>query len=81
VKRSLELWAGCIAGALHEDEYAAKLRAAGFEDVGVEPTRVYGVEDVRSVLAGSGPEIEAMAEGMSGTLMSAFVRAVKRSGS
>ena len=77
VKRSMELWAGCIAGALHEDDYTAKLRAAGFGDVGVEPTRVYGVEDVRDVLAGRGPEIEAMAENMSGTLMSAFVRATK----
>jgi arsenite methyltransferase len=77
VKRSMELWAGCIAGALHEDDYVGKLRAAGFETVGVEPTRVYGVEDVRGFLAGRGPEIEAMAERMGGAFMSAFVRAVK----
>ena len=77
VQRSMELWAGCIAGALHEDDYTAKLRAAGFVGVGVEPTRVYGVEDVRGVLAGRGPDIEAMAESMSGAFMSAFVRAAK----
>jgi len=77
VKASLELWAGCIAGALHEDDYAAKLRSAGFTGVAIEPTRLYGVDDVRGFLAGRGSEIEALAEKMSGSFLSAFIRATK----
>ena len=54
IRRSMELWAGCIAGALSENDYRAKLLAAGFTDVGVEVTRVYGGEDARVFLAGQG---------------------------
>ena len=58
IRRSMELWVGCIAGALEEDEYAAKLRAAGFEDVEVEPWRVYKVEDARAFLTEAGLDVD-----------------------
>ncbi len=77
VRRNIELWAGCIAGALEENEYRAKLIAAGFGDVTVEPTRVYRVDDAREFLATSGIDVEAAAAAVDGKFMSAFVRAVK----
>jgi arsenite methyltransferase len=77
VRRSMELWVGCIAGALDEAEYAGKLAHAGFTGVGVEPTRVYSVEDARRFLAGEGLDVDAIAPLVEGKFMSAFVRAVK----
>lgn len=80
VRRSMELWIGCVAGALEEGDYRAKLEAAGFTSVDVEPTRVYKVADARAFLATAGPDLVAMAEKVDGRFMSAFVRAVKPSG-
>jgi len=77
VRRSVELWAGCIAGALGDYEYAAKLGKAGFDSIGIEPTRVYGIEDVRQFLAGGGLDAEAIAPQVEGKFLSAFIRAVK----
>jgi 2-polyprenyl-3-methyl-5-hydroxy-6-metoxy-1,4-benzoquinol methylase len=80
VRRSMELWIGCVAGALEEGDYRAKLEAAGFENVDIEPTRVYKVEDARAFLANAGPGLVEMAEKVDGRFMSAFVRAAKPSG-
>lgn len=77
IRKSLEMWAGCVAGALEEDEYRSLLAAAGFEDVEVEPTRIYRADDVRAVLSDYGIEAEAEGESLDGRLMSAFVRARK----
>ena len=77
LRRDMLLWVGCIAGALEEDEYRTKLIAAGFESVGIEPTRVYRVEDAREFLAGKGVDVDAIAESVDGKFMSAFIRATK----
>ena len=77
VRRSMELWVGCVAGALTEDEYRAKLGAAGFADVELEWTRVYDVEDARAFLAESGLDVDAIAPLVKGKVASAFVRARK----
>jgi SAM-dependent methyltransferase len=77
VRKSVELWIGCIAGALRDDEYAAKLAAAGFEAIEIEPTRVYDLEDARAFLSGQGIDVNAIAPQVAGNFMSAFVRAVK----
>ncbi|MDO8678644.1 MAG: arsenite methyltransferase [Acidobacteriota bacterium] len=77
VRRSMELWIGCVAGALEEGDYRAKLEGAGFTQVDIEPTRIYKVEDARAFLADAGPDLVAMAEKVDGRFMSAFVRAVK----
>ena len=71
------LWVGCIAGALDESDYRAKLAAAGFEGIGIEPTRVYQVDDAREFLAGKGLDVDALASEVNGKFMSAFVRAAK----
>ncbi|NJD88043.1 MAG: arsenite methyltransferase [Betaproteobacteria bacterium] len=76
IRRDLELWAGCIAGALSEDDYRAKLAAAGFTDIGVEVTRVYGGEDALAFLAGRGLD-EAAVASVDGKFVSAFIRARK----
>jgi arsenite methyltransferase len=76
IRRSVELWIGCVAGALEEREYRAKLAKAGFEEIDVEPTRVYTAESARDVLAGAGLGDEAIA-GIDGKFISAFVRARK----
>jgi arsenite methyltransferase len=81
IRRSVELWAGCVAGALEESEYRTKLEAAGFEAVEIEPTRVYRMEDARQFLQGSGIDAEAIASQVDGKFMSAFVRARKPSAS
>jgi len=75
IRRSLELWVGCVAGALDEREYIAKLKTAGFADVEVEPWRVYKVEDVRAVLAEGGSSLEPLATAIEGKIASAFIRA------
>ena len=77
VRRSMELWVGCIAGALSEDEYRAKLSAAGFTDIEIETTRVFNVEDARSFLIESGLDVDSIASTMTGRVTSAFVRAKK----
>ncbi len=77
IRRSVELWIGCVAGALEEREYRDKLVAAGFEGVDLEPTRVYRVEDAREFLAGAGLDVDAIAPQVNDRFMSAFVRARK----
>jgi SAM-dependent methyltransferase len=77
IKKSLELWVGCVAGALSEDDYVAKLAKAGFEGIELEATRVYGFEDARAFLAGQGVEVDALAREVEGKFISAFVRANK----
>jgi SAM-dependent methyltransferase len=77
IRRNVELWIGCVAGALEEREYRDKLAKAGFEAIDVEPTRVYRVEDARQFLAAQGVDVESIASQVDGKFMSAFVRAVK----
>jgi arsenite methyltransferase len=77
VRRSMELWVGCVAGALTEQEYYQRLGEAGFEDIGIEPTRVYGFDDAKAFLDGTGLNTEVLARKMSGRVMGAFVRARK----
>lgn len=77
VRRSVELWVGCIAGALDEQDYHAKLAKAGFENIGFEPTRVYKVEQAREFLNGQGIDVEAIAPLVDEKFMSAFIRATK----
>jgi SAM-dependent methyltransferase len=77
IRRSIELWVGCVAGALQEDDYRDKLEAAGFIEIGIEPTRIYKVEDVRQFLAGAGIDAGAIAPLVDGKFMSAFIRARK----
>lgn len=77
VRRSMELWVGCVAGALEEDSYRDKLARAGFEAIDVEPTRVYRVEDARQFLAEAGIVDEDVLAQIDGRFMSAFVRARK----
>ncbi len=77
IRRSIELWIGCVAGALEEEEYRARLAKAGFEAIDLEPTRIYRVEDARELLAGAGIDAEAVASQVDGKFMSAFVRARK----
>jgi SAM-dependent methyltransferase len=77
VRRNMELWVGCIAGALQDTEFADKLRAAGFADVEIEPWREYNVEDARSFLAEGGLDVDALAPHVQGKFLSAFVRGRK----
>jgi SAM-dependent methyltransferase len=77
IRKSVLLWVGCVAGALEENEYRAKLAAAGFEHVSVEPTRVYRVDDAREFLQSSGVDVDAIAPEVDEKFMSAFVRGVK----
>jgi ubiquinone/menaquinone biosynthesis C-methylase UbiE len=77
IRESVLLWVGCVAGALEEQEYRSKLTAAGFEQVDVEPTRIYRVEDAREFLSAEGIDVNAIADQVDGKFMSAFVRAVK----
>jgi arsenite methyltransferase len=77
IRRSVLLWVGCVAGALDENEYRAKLMAAGFADITIEPTRVYRVDDAREFLSAAGVDVDAIAPQAGGKFMSAFVRAVK----
>jgi len=77
VKRNMELWVGCVAGALQEAEYERLLTAAGFTNVDIEPTRIYRLEDAAAFLAGSGLDVTAFSSEIDGRFMSAFVRATK----
>jgi trans-aconitate methyltransferase len=81
IRQSVLLWVGCVAGALADEEYRSKLSAAGFEQIDIEPTRVYRVEDARQFLASEGIDVDVIAPQVDGKFMSAFVRAVKPLGS
>jgi ubiquinone/menaquinone biosynthesis C-methylase UbiE len=80
IRKSMELWVGCVAGALGDYEYVAKLARAGFEDIGIETTREYTVDDARAFLASEGLDAEALAEQVKGHFISGFVRATKPGG-
>jgi SAM-dependent methyltransferase len=80
VRKSMLLWVGCIAGALGEEDYRAKLTAAGFAKIDIEPTRVYDIEDARTFLSTEGIDVDAIAPEVQGKVMSAFVRATKPAG-
>jgi SAM-dependent methyltransferase len=77
IRRSVELWVGCVAGALSDTDYLAKLAAAGFESAEIEVTRVYSMEDARSFLAGEGIDVDPLAAQVDGKFVSGFIRAVK----
>jgi len=77
IRKSVLLWVGCIAGALAEEEYRRKLSVAGFEQIEIEPTRVYRVEDAREFLSEAGIDVEAFAPQVDGKFMGAFIRATK----
>ena len=77
IRKSVELWVGCVAGAMEESEYVAKLERAGFTAVGVEPTRVYDIGEAREFLSAQGIDADTAARQVQGQFMSAFVRAVK----
>ena len=79
VRRNMELWVGCVAGALEEDEFKGLLTASGFSEVSIEPTRVYAFEDARTFLAGTGLDADVLAREIGGRVMGAFVRATKPS--
>jgi arsenite methyltransferase len=77
IRERVLLWVGCIAGALEENEYRSKLDTAGFENISLEPTRIYHIEDARAFLSGQGIDVDAIAPEVDGKFMSAFVRATK----
>jgi len=77
IRKNMLLWVGCVAGALEENEYRSKLRAAGFEQIGIEPTRIYRSEDALSFLADKGIDAGVISQEVDGKFMSAFIRAAK----
>ena len=77
VRKSMELWVGCVAGALHEAEYRSFLALAGFTDIDVEPWRVYTAAEAKQFLADAGLDADALAREVDGTIVSAFVRATR----
>jgi arsenite methyltransferase len=77
VRKNMLLWVGCIAGALEHQEYVSKLMTAGFDDITIEPTRVYNVEDARAFLTDQGVDVDVIAPQVEGKFMGAFIRAVK----
>ncbi len=77
IRKSVLLWVGCVAGALEENEYERKLATAGFEQITIEPTRIYRVDDAREFLSSTGVDVEKIAPEVDGKFMSAFIRAVK----
>ena len=77
IRQSVLLWVGCVAGALVDDEYRSKLSAAGFEQIDIEPTRIYRAEDAREFLSAAGVDVDAIAPEIDGKFLSAFIRAVK----
>ena len=77
IRKNVLLWVGCVAGAMEETEYRTKLMSAGFEQIEVEPTRVYRIEDAREFLKGQNLDVDAIAPQVDGKFLSAFVRAVK----
>jgi arsenite methyltransferase len=77
VRQNMLLWVGCIAGALQDYQYVAKLAKAGFDDIDVEPTRIYDIEDARAFSSGQGVDVDQIAPQVQGKFMSAFIRATK----
>jgi arsenite methyltransferase len=77
IRKSVLLWVGCVAGALEETDYRGKLAAAGFEQIEVQPTRIYRTEDAREFLTSKGIDVDALAPHIDGKFLSAFIRAVK----
>jgi SAM-dependent methyltransferase len=77
VRKSMLLWVGCIAGALRDYDYVAKLTRAGFDSIEIEPTRIYNIEDARAFLTAEGVDVDAIASEVEGKFISAFVRATK----
>jgi len=77
IRRNMELWVGCVAGALTDVDYREKLQKAGFEEIEIEPTRVYKIEDAREFLGAAGLDVNAVASQVEGKFISAFVRALK----
>jgi arsenite methyltransferase len=77
IRKNVLLWVGCVAGALADNEYRDKLSAAGFEQIDIEPMRVYRAEDAREFLSAAGVDVDAIAPEVEGKFLSAFVRAVK----
>jgi arsenite methyltransferase len=77
IRKSILLWVGCVAGALEENDYRGKLAAAGFEQIELQPTRVYRTEDAREFLTREGIDVDAIAPQIDGKFLSAFIRAVK----
>ena len=77
IRKNMELWVGCVAGALGDYEYVAKLARAGFHGIEIEPTRVYGLEDARAFLSDAGVDVDATAAQIDGSFLSAFIRASK----
>ena len=77
IRKSIELWVGCVAGALQDSEYTSKLSAAGFEQITIEPTRIYNVDDARQFLTAQGIDADAIAAQVEGKFISAFIRASK----
>ncbi|MFO1100642.1 MAG: arsenite methyltransferase [Xanthobacteraceae bacterium] len=80
LRENLELWVGCLAGALDEADYLAKLAAAGFDLISIEPTRIYRIEEAREFLAGKGIDVDAVAAQVDRRFLSAFIRATKPDG-
>lgn len=80
IRRNMELWVGCVAGALEESEYTDKLTKTGFAAIGIEPTRIYNVEDARRFLADQGMDVDAIAPLVADKFMGAFIRATKPAG-
>jgi arsenite methyltransferase len=77
IRKNMELWVGCVAGALQDSDYVSKLTAAGFEQVSIEPTRVYKLEDARQFLSAQGVDADSIAAEVEGRFFSAFIRATK----
>jgi arsenite methyltransferase len=77
IARSVELWVGCVAGALHEDEYKRLLAEAGFGSIDIEPTRIYRLDDAKAFLSDAGIDVASLPAEVDGAFMSGFVRAVK----
>ena len=77
IRKNMELWVGCVAGALGDDEYVAKLAEAGFDGINIEATRVYSIQDARTFLTGEGLDVDALAKEVDGTFISGFIRATK----
>ncbi|WP_447983761.1 arsenite methyltransferase [Nitrospira sp. Nam74] len=77
IRQSVELWAGCVAGALEQTAYLEKLKASGFEEASIEPTRIYTADDAKDFLVGAGLDSERVAKEIDGKFISGFIRAVK----
>jgi len=80
IRHNMELWVGCVAGALQDSEYTEKLTKAGFASVEIEPTRIYDIEDARAFLTNQGVDVDAIAPAVADKFMGAFIRATKPAG-